>query len=78
MKRFIIGTTFKRIKDRRKYHVIARIKDRGEYVIVYKFYGIYKQWWHYKVEEEWKLNYEIKWDVMEKFNKECVRNKEKK
>ena len=43
-----LGTTFKTGHDRRLYHVCG-FADNGK-AIVWKYYGIYKQWWHYEVD----------------------------
>lgn len=42
------GTTFKMNNDRRLYHVCGFVDN--DKAIVWKYYGIYKQWWHYEVD----------------------------
>lgn len=43
-----VGTTFR--YQGRKYHVIGHIQDteKDMFVYVVRFYGKYKQWWHYE------------------------------
>ena len=44
------GKTFYKKNDERKYHFVKVFKDEYTRLIVYKFYGIVKQWWHYRIE----------------------------
>lgn len=42
----------------RKYHRVLTFEDNGKTYHVVKFYGKYKQWWHYEVmsDFEYKLH----------------------
>ena len=40
-----------RWKDR-KYHFVLSFDDNGETLYVVKYYGKYRQWWHYEVIDE--------------------------
>lgn len=40
------GSTF--TYDKRKYHVVNSFPDIGNYIYVVRYYGKYKQWWHYE------------------------------
>ena len=42
----------------RLYHYVKTIEDDGKVLYVVKFFGKYKQWWHYEIwsEYEYKLN----------------------
>ena len=44
----------------RKYHIVLSFEDNGKLFFVVKFYGIYKQWWHYEVITEDELKYRTK------------------
>lgn len=33
-----------------KYHIVLEFEDNGNKYIVFKYYGRYKQWWHYQIE----------------------------
>ena len=37
-----------RYRDR-LYHIVLTFEDNGKKYYVVKFYGKYKQWWHYEV-----------------------------
>jgi hypothetical protein len=43
----------------RKCHIVNIFEDNEETMIVYKFYGKYKQWWHYEVEHLWAYENKI-------------------
>lgn len=32
-----------------KYHIVLSFEDNGALYYVVKYYGIYKQWWHYEI-----------------------------
>lgn len=32
-----------------KYHVVTTFEDRGATFYVVRYYGRYKQWWHYEI-----------------------------
>lgn len=40
-----------------KIHIIKIIKDNGKKLIVYKWYGLRKQWWHYELEKEYMFKF---------------------
>lgn len=48
-----------RFRDRR-YHLVLSFEDNGQQYYILKYYGRYKQWWHYEVvsdsEYEWMLD----------------------
>lgn len=39
-----------------KYHVVSIINEKPYPQIVYKYYGKYKQWWHYEIESIFSFN----------------------
>lgn len=42
---------FYKIKQPYKFHVVEIIKnEKPEPIVIYKYYGKHKQWWHYEVE----------------------------
>jgi len=43
-------TVFYMKNDRRKYHVVKVITLDNIDFVIYKYYGIHKKWWHYKLE----------------------------
>ena len=42
---------FYMLNDPRKYHIVKIFTDGSKELCVYKFYGIHKQWWHYRIEQ---------------------------
>jgi hypothetical protein len=58
-----IGSVFYEINEDYKYHVINIFKDNDSNIIVFKYYGKHKQWWHYEVIELWKFNMRIKHEI---------------
>ena len=48
-----------RFHDRR-YHLVLPFEDNGQQYYILKYYGRYKQWWHYEVVSdsmyEWMLD----------------------
>ena len=38
-----------KIKTEYKYHIVLSFDDNGDTYYVVKYYGIYKQWWHYEI-----------------------------
>lgn len=50
-----------------KCHVINTIHDDDRILIVYKWHGRYKQWWHYEIEDEMLLDRHTK--ILKKNNK---------
>ena len=49
----------KSVGKKYKCHVIARTQDSDEVIITYKYYGRHKQYWHYEVEPEELLLFNI-------------------
>lgn len=45
-----IGDTFYK-RDGIKYHIVNILTDNYVQLIVYKFFGKNKRWWHYEIEE---------------------------
>ena len=43
-----------------KYHIVLSFEDNGDTFFVVKYYGRYKQWWHYEVWDEWTMDYNKK------------------
>ena len=43
-----------------KYHIVLSFEDNGERFYVVKYYGKYKQWWHYEVITENELQWRTK------------------
>ncbi len=39
-----------------KYHIVNIFKDNDLWLIVFKYYGKHKQWWHYELKELWNFN----------------------
>ena len=54
-----------------KYHIVLTFQDNGETYYVVKYYGIYKQWWHYEVWDADRLDFE-------KIHAKVVKHREKK
>jgi len=44
----------------RLYHVVMSFTDCGDLFYVVKYYGRYKQWWHYEVESDFALKLILK------------------
>jgi hypothetical protein len=40
--------------DKYRYHVVTHFYDKEELFYVVKYYGRYKQWWHYEVISQWQ------------------------
>ena len=53
---------------RAKYHYVTSFEDGGSTQHVVKFFGRYKQWWHYEVWSDDSLRYTL----------ELIRGKQKK
>jgi hypothetical protein len=47
---------FYKKNDKRKYHVVTILDKERTLHIVYKYYGIHKQWWHYEIEPMFSFN----------------------
>jgi hypothetical protein len=45
-----IGENFYQKNDFRKYHIVGFLENEEIPQIIYKYFGRYKQWWHYEVE----------------------------
>ena len=43
-----------------KYHVVQIIDEKPDPIIVYKYYGKYKQWWHYEIKRLYEFESYIK------------------
>lgn len=43
-----------------KYHLVLSFEDKGNIFYVVRYYGIYKQWWHYEVWDSWTMAYRKK------------------
>jgi hypothetical protein len=50
------GMIFYKRGDKRKYHIVSIIDEPQDKMIVYKFYGIHKQWWHYEIESKYVMD----------------------
>ena len=52
-------TTFKPKRSIRgneyKYHLVLSFEDKGDIFYVVRYYGIYKQWWHYEIWDSWTM-----------------------
>ena len=53
---------------RYKCHIVAIVDD---VMIVYKWYGKHKQWWHYEVEHKKIIEIYIKQAKEQKYGKNC-------
>ena len=42
---------YEKLDGRRKHHIVSIIQDGDTGIVVSKYYGIYKQWWHYEIME---------------------------
>lgn len=40
-----------------KYHIVLSFNDAGQTFFVVKYYGKYKQWWHYEIWDEGTLSF---------------------
>jgi hypothetical protein len=49
------GDVFYKIHDRRKYHIVDIIKDCDRTIVLFKFFGIHKRWWHYQIQHLWSM-----------------------
>lgn len=47
---------FYKKNDKRKYYVVMVLDKEETPQVVYKFYGINKQWWHYGIEPVYSFN----------------------
>jgi len=47
-----VGQTFHKKGNSYKYHIMAIILDDPETQVVFRYFGKYKQWWHYEIEYE--------------------------
>jgi hypothetical protein len=45
-----VGQCFYIKNDNRKYHIVTILTEEKDPQVVYKFFGIHKKWWHYKLE----------------------------
>ena len=54
------GDVFYNKNDKRKYYIVAYLLYEKEPQVVYKFYGLNKKFWHYKIEslEIFKVSFE--------------------
>lgn len=43
-----------------KYHLVQTIEDDGKTFYIVKFYGKYRQWWHYEIWSEDEYQYKTK------------------
>ena len=43
-----------------KYHLVLSFEDKGEIIYVVRYYGIYKQWWHYEIWDSWTMAFNKK------------------
>ena len=43
-----------------KYHLVLSFEDKGEIFYVVRYYGIYKQWWHYEIWGSWTMAFNKK------------------
>ena len=51
---------------RTKIHIVAVIEDDGHIIIVYKWYGLHKQWWHYEIESQYAMDLMIQFGQLVK------------
>jgi hypothetical protein len=50
------GICFYKKNQDLKYHIVDIIKDKSTELVIYKWYGKHKQWWHYEISELWEIN----------------------
>lgn len=43
-----------------KYHLVLSFEDNGNVFYVVKYYGRYKQWWHYEIWDSWTMDWKKK------------------
>lgn len=43
-----------------KYHIVGYIRDGEETVVVVKYFGKHRRWWHYEVWTEFEAGLKIK------------------
>lgn len=53
----------------RKYHIVLEFEDNGETFTVVKYYGVYKQWWHYEVWNKYDLEFHREHDKVVRHRK---------
>ncbi|HPJ86769.1 MAG TPA: hypothetical protein PLU55_01510 [Candidatus Pacearchaeota archaeon] len=51
------------------YHVVEIIEDGEEAIIVYKYFGKHKRWWHYLVKSKRDINIWFEAGLLRKENK---------
>ena len=51
-----IGDCFYEKTYNYKYHIVAILDEEPEKMIVYKYYGDHKQWWHYEIKSLYSMN----------------------
>lgn len=51
-----IGDFFYMKNDPRKYHVVSILDKEDKPQIVYKYFGVHKQWWHYEIDSVYNYN----------------------
>lgn len=68
---FNVGDTFysKEVGSVYKNHIVAILTEEDVPMIVYKYYGKHRQWWHYEI----KAVYEFNWYIRDGF---YVKNKD--
>jgi len=47
---------FYKKRDKRKYHIVSILDESQDKMIVSKFYGIHKKWWHYEIESKYGMD----------------------
>ena len=56
----ILPDGFKYRYHDRLYHVVMHFTDDGNLMYIVKYFGRYKQWWHYEVESDFVLKLYLK------------------
>ena len=64
------GQTFYKKRDNRKCHIVKIFKDKNEKIVVTKYFGIHKRWWHYEVEYFFSFEKNFNYGLYSK--KRCV------
>ena len=50
-----VGDKFRDIKC--LYHIVNIFEDNGETFIVFKYFGKHKQWWHYELKSQHRMDF---------------------
>jgi len=49
-------TFYNKNGDVMKCHIVGTMNDNGQILVIYKYFGTHKRWWHYVIEEVESFN----------------------